>query len=345
MITQLSASPDDVHALPEARGREQHRVRRHAELGEQRRSRRAALHQQRIVERHREHGLHGAQHRVAREQHEGAAFASAGAARRTRARQRRRSRAIFGDGMRAAGRAAPASRSRTPTAGGLQRRAGCRGGCAGSRRSRRPPASPTSAPSSCIRSSRCSRTMAERRWARRGGRRRGRAPRGRRRSRDRSRRSRKRQVLAELADARRPPAGHPGRRLAAASSPAEGPSTAGCAASRPSSDPMSARPGSCASVRASAVTRVRSSAAPRRGGSRRAEEALGAIANALRRIRSAALAAIGIRPACQHALDVAHEILDSIVADASRRSTASRRLRAGALRRGPRASQSGMTSP
>jgi hypothetical protein len=67
---------DDVDALPEARGREQDRVRRHAELGKQGRSRGASLHQQRVVELHREHGLDRAQHRVAREEHERAAFAA-----------------------------------------------------------------------------------------------------------------------------------------------------------------------------------------------------------------------------------------------------------------------------
>ena len=71
-MTQLSASPDDVHALPEARGGEQDGVRGLPEACEQGRTRGRPLHENRVVERGFDVRLHGAEHRVAREQDEGA---------------------------------------------------------------------------------------------------------------------------------------------------------------------------------------------------------------------------------------------------------------------------------
>ena len=61
---------DDIDTLPEARGGEQHGVRRRAELLQQLRARRGTLREDRVVERHFRDRQHRPHARVAREQHE-----------------------------------------------------------------------------------------------------------------------------------------------------------------------------------------------------------------------------------------------------------------------------------
>ena len=78
--TQLLAL--HVHSLPERRRREQHAVRRGAELFEQRASRRRALHQRRVLDLQRHAIVHQPHLLIAGEQHERAAAAQFAGARR-----------------------------------------------------------------------------------------------------------------------------------------------------------------------------------------------------------------------------------------------------------------------
>ena len=90
---------DHVHALPERRGRQQHGVRRGAELIQQHAPRRRALHEQRIGQRRLDAIAHRAQHRVAGEQHERAALACASADRSTSRATASANSGDFGDGI------------------------------------------------------------------------------------------------------------------------------------------------------------------------------------------------------------------------------------------------------
>ena len=175
----------DVHTLPEAGGREQHGIRCRAELLDQRRPRRRALHEDRKGNRHLDELLDRAQHRVAGEEDERAAARSPEnfdhLARGRRAEVRRLRRSACGE----ADTEAPAACSRTRTARVPGWPRGCRAGSSRTRTIHRRRASPTSGPSrACGRTAPLSRG-ARRRSATRAGRVRGRGSRRNRRSRRR----------------------------------------------------------------------------------------------------------------------------------------------------------------
>ena len=143
MITQLSASPTTSTPCQKLDVASSTAFGVRPELVDQRRTRRRALHEDRVGQRHLDERLHRAQHRVAGEEHERAAARALAAARWSRAPPPRRSRAPSAAACGAAGRAAPGARSRTRTARAPPRRRGCRAGPSRSRTSRPRPASPT----------------------------------------------------------------------------------------------------------------------------------------------------------------------------------------------------------
>ena len=352
-MTQLSASPTTSTPCQKLDVANRTACGVAAELVQQLRARRRALRENRIVERHLRHRLHRAHRRVAGEEDEGAAARALqdldhlaargdGEVRRPRIGHLRRQiqnrllpevelrrqpdlvglldaepradvveAAVDGQRRRRQHRRRACDRAAARGRSSRRRSARRAGTCRarGTRRSRRTPSSP---------------------------------PRSRKRRSSRSWPARRASVAASSAAGR-------GRVVRRRRSRAASRSSASVA-SRMSSAPVRLTAESQRLAERLGVARTRSSFLPRPLAAVRerelGEERLRAVAQALDGLRDLLSGVADPRRAGRgHPLDVARELLDAVGADVERRSTAWRRPRAGAPRRGSRGVHAGITSP